>query len=78
MAERRRIGLYFNYDEAFTRGHKCKQLSEITIVNDYDNNDDDADDNLMVLIDRRDSGIQGASQFYQRGMLNGGRSLHDH
>lgn len=39
------MGLCFNCDEQFSRGHKCKQLFKITIVNDID--DDEA--SLMMI-----------------------------
>jgi hypothetical protein len=39
-------------DEPFTRGHKCKHLFDIMVVNDYDNNDNDADieNSLLMMI----------------------------
>ena len=30
------MGLCYNYDEQLTRGHKCKHLCDITLVNDVD------------------------------------------
>lgn len=47
-AERHRMGFYLNYDEPFTRGHKCKHLFDITLVNDYDFDDTDA--SLVMMI----------------------------
>ena len=50
MAERRCSELCFNYDKPFTRDHKCKHLFDITAINDYDNNDADADVNNSLLM----------------------------
>jgi hypothetical protein len=52
MAKHRRSGLCFNCDGPFTRGHKYTHLFDITVVNDYDNNDDDTDvdNNLLMTI----------------------------
>lgn len=42
------MGFYLNYDEPFTRGHKCKHLFDITLFNDYDFDDTDA--SLVMMI----------------------------
>lgn len=56
MAKRKCLGLCFNCDEQFSRGHKCKQLFEITIVNDFD---DDDEPSLMVITAGPNGGLQG-------------------
>lgn len=38
MEERRSKGLCFNNDEPFTRGHKCKRLFWLELVEDEDGN----------------------------------------
>lgn len=48
MAERHRSRLCFNCNEPFTRGHKCKNLFDITTINDYDT--DDVDNSLLMMI----------------------------
>jgi hypothetical protein len=59
MAERCRAGLYFNSDEPFARGHKCKLLFNITAINDYEL--EEADSSLMMMIGTTHSGVEGAS-----------------
>ena len=46
--EHHRAGLCFNYDEPFTRSHKCKHLFNIMATNDYDAND--VDNSLLMMI----------------------------
>jgi hypothetical protein len=50
MVKQRQAALCFNYDELFSRGHKCKILFEITAINDYDQ--EEADASLMMMIDQ--------------------------
>jgi hypothetical protein len=50
MAKQRQAVLYFNCDEPFSCGHKCKILFEITAINDYDQ--EEADASLMMMIDQ--------------------------
>lgn len=69
MAERCRIGLCFNYDEQFTRGHKCKHIFDITLVNDYDM--EEADPGLMMMISAQNSGVRGWRTMFLAGDVLG-------
>jgi hypothetical protein len=61
MADHRRAGLCLNCNEQFTRGHKCKQLFKITVMNDYSLDDlGDVAPNLMMLINSSKSTIPGS------------------
>ena len=73
MAEHRRSRLCCNCDEPFKRGHKCKHLFDITAVNDYDNNDDDADidNSLLMMIGMGQSSVQGRPPMYLAGVVSG-------
>ena len=42
------MGLYFNYDEPFICGLKCKHLFNITTINDYDA--DDVDNSILMML----------------------------
>jgi len=66
MAERRCSRLYFNCDKPFAHGHKCKHLFDIMAVNDYDNNDDDAniDNSLLMMIGTDQSLVLGHPPMY--------------
>jgi hypothetical protein len=68
MTEQCHASLCFNYDEPFARGHKCKLLFDITAINDYDL--EEADNSLMMMIGRTQSGVQGASPMYLEGVIN--------
>jgi hypothetical protein len=73
MAKHRRSGLCFNCDGPFTRGHKYTHLFDITVVNDYDNNDDDTnvDNNLLMMIGTGQSPVQGHPPMYLAGVVSG-------
>lgn len=57
MMERRWMGLCFNCDEPFTHGHKCKNLFDFMLINDYDFKDTDA--SLMMMICAQNSRVLG-------------------
>lgn len=73
MATRRQAGLCFNCDEPFSRGHKCKNLFEITVINDY--NADDVGESMMMMIGKPHSGVHRASPMYLEAMINGTRVI---
>ena len=54
------MGLCFNCDGPFTRGHKCKHLFDITTVNDYDNdnNNEEEDDEVVTGVEWDDLGSE--------------------
>jgi hypothetical protein len=73
MAEHRRSGLYFNCDEPFTSGHKCKHLFDITVVNDY--NIDNINNSLLKMIGTTQSPMHGCPPMCLAGVVSG-TSIH--
>lgn len=63
-------GLYFNYNEPFTQGHKCKHLFDITAVNNY-TSDNDNDNSLMMLVVTQGPGVRGGRTMCLAGAVLG-------
>lgn len=63
------MGLCFNYNEPFSRGHKYKHLFDITLVNDY--NFDDTDASLMMMIGAQNLGVLGWCTMFSVGAILG-------
>jgi len=58
------MGLCYNYDEQLTRGHNCKHLCDITLVNDVDLD-------LMMMIGTHSSGVHGWRTMFLAGVVLG-------
>ena len=69
MAERRLSGLCFNYDEPFTRGHKCTHLFVSTAVNDYDTKD--IDNSLLMMIGTTQWAVRSSPPMFLVGAILG-------
>jgi hypothetical protein len=69
MAARRQARLCFNCDEPFSRGHKCKLLFDITVINSYDT--DDSDNSFMMMIGTANAAVRGCTPMYLTGVIAG-------